>query len=240
MLDILFEDNAIIVLNKPSGLLTQAPPGIDSLERRVKNYLIDKEKKTGRCYLGIPHRLDRPSSGAILFGKNSRATHRVSEQLAARQVEKTYRAMLEGSVAEESGTWVDTMRKIPDRPVGEIVPPEHPDAREAVLHFQRIAVNETSIGAISHLAIRLETGRMHQIRLQASSRGMPLLGDTMYGARHLFGEAFDDIRLRAIALHARSLSLLHPMSHEPLTLTAPFPANWKMFPEVLPVREIIG
>ena len=215
-MDILYEEGPCLVVNKPSGLLTQAPPGIDSLERQVKNYL-------GSDYLGVPHRLDRPVSGAILFGKNSRTTHRLSEQFEKRQIDKTYWAIVEGHLAEESGTWIDYMRKIPNRPVAEIVPPINPDAREAILHF---TVLQRFVGS-TMLEIRLETGRMHQIRLQFSAHGHPVLGDAMYGSQRPFGEQFDDERRRAIALHARSLKFVQPTSKESVELLAPLPVVWE-------------
>ena len=221
-LHILYEEGFCLAVNKPAGLLTQSPPGIDSLERQVKDYL-------GSEYLGVPHRLDRPVSGVILFGKNSRTTHRISQQFEQRQIDKTYWAVVEGHIDEESGTWIDYMRKVPDRPIAEIVPPINSDAREAILHFtvlQRLA-------DCTLLEIRLETGRMHQIRLQSAAHGHPILGDAMYGSQRPFGEQFDDERRRPIALHARSLKFVQPTSKEPVEILAPLPEVWGKigFPE---------
>ncbi|MDR1958907.1 MAG: RluA family pseudouridine synthase [Planctomycetaceae bacterium] len=220
--DILLEDGPLLAVNKPFGLLTQAPDGVDSLEFRVKDYLIRRENKPGRCYLGIPHRLDRPASGVILFAKHARAARRLSEQFERRTVEKTYWAAVAGPIAESTGTWTDYMKKLKGLPQAVLAPPIDPDAREAVLHF-------TGLGHFdwgTWLEIRLETGRMHQIRLQAGSRGFPLLGDAQYGSNVTFGPQFEDERLRGIALHARSVSFLHPMTHESLTITAPIPEPW--------------
>ena len=175
-IDILYEEGLCLAVNKSAGLLTQAPLGIDSLERRVKDYL-------GSEYLGIPHRLDRPVSGVILFGKNARTTHRISRQFEERLIDKTYWAMVEGQLTEESGTWIDYMRKVPNQPIAEIVPPINPDAREAVLHFTVLR----RLTDCTLLEMRLETGRMHQIRLQASAHGHPILGDAMYGSERPFG-----------------------------------------------------
>ena len=226
-LDIILEDHALLVLNKPPGVLTQAPAGIDSLESRARRYLIEAYSKPGGCYLGVPHRLDRPSSGVLIFGKNVRATSRICDQLATRAVDKRYWALVENGPEEDSGTWIDYMRKIPNRPVAEIVPPINPNAREAILHFAVLDRLETAQGRICRLEIRLETGRMHQIRLQAASRGFPLLGDAMYGSHRPFGEQFEDGRLRAIALHARSIALQHPMTREPLFVEAAATDDWK-------------
>ncbi len=232
MLDTLFEDSAIIVVNKPSGLLTQAPAGIDSLEARVKSHVIDnggKIGKNGSCYLGVPHRLDRPSSGILLFGKNSRATRHISEQLENREVDKVYWALLEGKVEPAEATWIDYLRKIPDRPIAELAPPIDPLAREAILHYRVRRCLNTAHGVVTWLEIQLETGRMHQIRIQSASRGFPLLGDVLYGSRRPFGEPVEDERLRAIALHARSIALRHPVSKEPFALDAPPPGAWSSF-----------
>ena len=215
-IDILYEEGLCLAVNKPSGLLTQAPSGIDSLERQIKDYW-------GSDYLGIPHRLDRPVSGVVLFGKNSRTTHRISEQFEKRQIDKTYWAIVEGRIEDESGTWINYMRKVPNRPIAEIVPPINPDAREAVLHF-------TVLHRLAHctlLEIRLETGRMHQIRLQFSAHGHPILGDVMYGSQRPFGEQHEDERSRAVALHARSLKFVNPTNKETVDLVAPLPTAWE-------------
>ncbi len=223
--DILYEEGPVLAVNKPSGLLTQAPPGIDSLEIRVKQYLSETENRPETGYLGVPHRLDRPASGVILFGKHSRATRRLSEQFEARQIEKTYWACTQGNVEADSGTWTDYIRKVPNQAHAEIALPIDPLAREAILHFRVLGRFDWG----TWLEIQLETGRMHQIRLQASSRGFPLLGDAQYGSTVPFGPEFEDSRLRAIALHARSIAFNHPMSRESVALTAPVAEIWKEF-----------
>jgi 23S rRNA pseudouridine1911/1915/1917 synthase len=161
-------------------------------------------------------------SGAIVFGIHARAARRLSEQFESRLVEKVYWAVVEGQVTPAEGTWQDYMRKIPEQPRSEILPPTHPEARDAVLHYRVLATGPWG----TWLEIQLETGRMHQIRLQASSRGHPVLGDAMYGSRLPFGVQYEDQRLRAIALHARSLRFEHPMTREPLALVAPLGRDW--------------
>lgn len=224
---ILYEEGPVLAVNKESGILTQAPAGIDSLEARVKAFLIRRENKPGGCYLGIPHRLDRPASGAILFAKHVRAANRLSEQFRARTVEKKYWALVAGRVPEEEGEWVDYMRKIPGRAEAELIAPIHPDAREAILHFHVIGrYTFPQYGEVTHLEVELGTGRTHQIRLQTSSRGFPILGDAQYGSTIPFGEQFEDERLNAIALHSRKMSFSHPMTRERVTLVASLPEAW--------------
>ena len=220
--EIVLEDGPLLVVNKPAGLLTQAPPGIDSLEHRVKDFLTLRDNKPGRCYLGVPHRLDRPVSGVILLAKHVRAARRLSEQFEARTVEKTYWAAVSGQPEDDAGTWHDYMKKVKNQPQAVIAKPVDPEAREAILHYR--VLRRFDWGA--WLEVRLETGRMHQIRLQTSSRGFPILGDAQYGSTLPFGEQFDDERLRGIALHARSIGFMHPMTREPVTLEAALPSAW--------------
>jgi RluA family pseudouridine synthase len=224
--EILYEVGPCLAVNKPAGVLTQAPRGIDSLERRVKDYLMKAEGRDENGYLGVPHRLDRPVSGVILFGKHSRATHRLSDQFEKREIDKTYWAVVEGTVEPETGTWIDFIRKVPDKPLAEVVQPINPDAREAVLHYTVLNRLERDGKPMTRLEIKLETGRMHQIRLQSSVHGHPIIGDATYRSATPFDEHFDDDRTRSIALHARSISFRDPMTQEPVHLTAPLPITW--------------
>jgi 23S rRNA pseudouridine1911/1915/1917 synthase len=221
-LDILYEDDAILVLCKPSGRLTQAAPGIDSMELRIKAFLKDRDHKTGVIYLGVPHRLDRPVSGVMVYGKNQRATRRISQQFEARSVEKIYWACVAGRVEPDAGTWKDHLLKVPGEARAEVVEESHPDAREAVLHYRVTeALDDRSL-----LEITLETGRTHQIRIQTGTRGHAVWGDQQYGSTSTFGEQFEDRRSRAIALHSRRMMLHHPMTNEPIDMMAPLPAAW--------------
>jgi len=224
MIDILYEEGPLLAVNKPSGLLTQAPVGIDNLEQRVREYLIAHEGRGENGYVGVPHRLDRPVSGVILFGKHSRATRRLSEQFEARQVDKVYWAITEGVVEPDEGTWTDYIRKVPNKALAEIVPPIDPLAREAILHYKVLHRMFQS----TWLEVRLETGRMHQIRVQAGSRGFPILGDMQYGSTRPFGPQYEDSRASAIALHARSIAFNHPMTREPLNLVALTSEAWEI------------
>ncbi len=265
---ILYENGPCLAVLKPPGIATQAPPGIDSLESRLKSLLAERRQQPGNVYLGVPHRLDRPVSGVVVFGLHRRAAQRLARQFERRTIKKVYWACVEGIVQPAEGTWRDFVVKIPGVPQAQIVPsrvarPEHggdgrgteeradgaaprpsppcsgratpeltyqgadaprspPEAREAVLHYRTLG--QTPHG--SWLEIDLETGRYHQIRVQAASRGHAVLGDEMYGSRIPFGEQTEDRRLRAIALHAQQLGFVHPMTKEPVTVLAPPPEAW--------------
>lgn len=220
---ILYEQGPCLAVLKPAGLLTQAPKGIDSLERRIKQFLIQRDHKPGKAYLAVPHRLDRAVSGAMVFAKHVRAARRLSEQFEARTVRKIYWALVGGEVSPPDGTWTDFVRKIPNRAKAEIVAPDHPDARQAVLRYRTLQSADWGIW----LEVELETGRMHQIRLQAATHGHPILGDALYDGRQPFGPQHADERLRAIGLHARLLEFDHPMTHDRVSVTAPLPDAWR-------------
>jgi len=227
-LTILYEDNHCLAVAKPAPLLTQGvPSGIPTLEAQVKAYLRAKHHKPGNVYLGIPHRLDRPVSGAIVFARNTKAARRLAEQFQTRQVRKTYWAVVEPNSAGElppaEGIWEDWLLKVKEEARTERLLDEVPGARRAVLRFRRL--REKAEGAL--LEIEPETGRMHQIRVQAAARGWPVRGDVLYGARLPFGPPAELPRDRIIALHARSLTFLHPIRYEPITVVAPLPAAWE-------------
>ena len=231
--DILYEDNACLVVAKPPGLLTQAPLGIDSLEFRIKRFLKERGNKPGGVYLGVPHRLDRPVSGVIVFAKNVRAARRISEQFEGRLVEKRYWALVGGEVSPDEGTWTDQLKKIEGEPRSVVVDHTDPAGKLAILHYRvlQFVARDSIAGPATQspatlLEIDLETGRTHQIRVQAASRGHPLLGDELYGSRLPFGPWNPDERQRLIALHARSLRFRLPRAEEYITCVAPLPEMW--------------
>src|SRR5262249_48901345 len=187
-LAILFEDNHCLAVAKPAALLTQGvPPGIPTLEGMVKAYLKERYHKAGNVYLGIPHRLDRPVSGVVLFARSTKAARRLAEQFQGRQVRKVYWAVVERSgsrdVPSTGGVWEDFWLRGKEEARSEGVAADVPGAGRAVLRFRRLREGED--GAL--LEIEPETGRMHQIRVQASARGWPVRGDVLYGARLPFG-----------------------------------------------------
>jgi 23S rRNA pseudouridine1911/1915/1917 synthase len=215
-LEILYEDNHCLAVNKPAGIPSAHFQGREeTLDRMVKSYLKEKYHKPGNVFLGIVHRLDRPVSGVMLFARTSKAAARLAEQFRSGVVDKVYWAIVEGEVAALAGSLEDWLRKDPVRGRVEVVPPRTPGSRQALLHFQRRAVH----GDLSWLEVRPQTGRTHQLRVQWAHHGHPIYGDAIYGSVHTFG--------RAIALHARALTFLHPVRYEPITLVAEAPPTWR-------------
>ncbi len=230
-LHILFEDNHCIAVAKPAALLTQGPAGIPTLEAMVKAYIKEKYRKAGNVYLGVPHRLDRPVSGVVLFARNTKAAQRLAEQFRERQVTKVYWGAVEGTIEPSDGVWEDWLRKVPDEARSEQAEPTAEGAKLAVLRYR--VLQPCAGGTL--VEFQPETGRMHQIRIQASLRGHPLQGDEQYGAKQTFGPAAELQRDRLIALHARSLTFLHPIRYEPITLTAALPMAWRELGIVPPI-----
>lgn len=215
-LEILFEDNHCLAVAKPSGWASAHFQGdAVTVDRAVKQYLKDKYAKPGNVFLGVVHRLDKPVSGVLLFARTSKAAARLAEQFREGTVEKIYWAVVEGEVASGAGTLVDWLRRDRDAGRVEVVEPNTPDARQALLHYQRIAVHD----GLTLLDIRPQTGRRHQLRVQLAHRRHPIYGDAKYGSIHTFGHA--------IGLHARALTFLHPIRYEPVTLTADVPQGWR-------------
>ena len=224
VIEILYDDGPVLVVNKPSGLLTQAPVGIDSLEVRIKRLYRQREEKPddANIYLGLPHRLDRPVSGAIVFARHVRAAQRLSMQFENRTVSKAYWAFVEGVVTPDEGTWTDYLHKRHGMAQAEVVDASHPAAKHAVLHYRVLWQGATG----AWLEIELETGRTHQIRVQAASRGHAVVGDSQYGSVSTFGDPGLELRDRPIALHARHLGFRHPMTSDEVEIVAPLPAHW--------------
>jgi len=220
--DILFEDADCLVVAKPAGLLTQAPLGIDSLEFRIKRLLKERDPRA-EIYLGVPQRLDRPVSGAIVFAKSLKAAQKISLQFERRFVKKTYWALVEGNVSPDEGMWTDHMKKVEGQPQSVVVDASDAASRNAILNYHVLE----RMADRSLLEITLGTGRTHQIRVQCASRRHAVVGDEMYGSPSRFGPWSDDERERVIALHARTLGFRHPTTKEDLVFSAPLPAMWR-------------
>jgi len=214
-----FQDECLVV-NKPAGLLTQAPPGIPSLEAQTRRFW---QQTTD--YVGVPHRLDRATSGTVLLGQSKAVTRKLAAQFERRTIRKVYWALLEGCPVDPAGVWSDWMCKRPDQPLSEITTTDDPTAQSAELEYRVLAASPP----YAWIEILLKTGRTHQIRLQSSARGMPIAGDVDYGATTPFGPPHNDYRQRAIALHARTLDFWHPRLHHPVVVSAPLPPDWLEF-----------
>ena len=225
-LHILYEDNHCLAVCKPPTLLAQGvPEGIVTLESLVKDSLRERHGKAGRVYLGIPHRLDRPVSGVVLFARQTKSAQRLAEQFQQRQVAKVYWAFVEGLVEPAEGVWEDWLLKMPEEARSAVATPDTAGAKPAVTAYRTLMPLEDC----TLLEMRPQTGRMHQLRVQAAARGWPVRGDVLYGARLPFGPEPAQPRDRVIGLHARSLTFLHPIRYEPITVIAPLPELWREF-----------
>src|SRR4051794_6466094 len=176
-LEILYEDNHVIAIAKPSGVTCAHFQGEEvTLDRAVKEYLKDKYKKPGKVFLGIVHRLDKPVSGVLLFARTSKAAARLCEQFREGTVEKVYWAVVEGDLEKTAGSLEDWLLK--DKDVGrvEVVEPRTRGARQALLHFQRRGGH----GGLTWVEVRPQTGRTHQLRVQLAHHGFPIYGDARY------------------------------------------------------------
>lgn len=218
-LDVLYEDHHLIAVHKPTGVATQAPAHVPSLESMVKAHIKDKYAKPAGVYLGIPHRLDRPVAGVVLFCRNTKAASRVAEQFQKHTVEKVYWAWVPGGFPEETGEWRDHLRKIADTAKGEVTSAGEPGAKAAVTEFRVLHRRDGE----TLLELRPRTGRMHQLRIQAATRGFPILGDELYGSDRPFGPPAEVPRERLIALLARRLAVTHPFKDERLVIESRVP-----------------
>jgi 23S rRNA pseudouridine1911/1915/1917 synthase len=216
-LEVLYEDNHLLVVNKPAGLATMGlPEGQPTLLTVAKDYIKQKYDKPGNVYMGIMSRLDAPVTGVVLLARTSKAAARLTEQFRSREVDKTYWAVVEGRVKPDAGALVDHLVDVERYRKMQVVQPTAPGAQEARLSYRRLS----SAGIDSLVEVVLETGRKHQIRLQFAHRGHPVVGDQKYGSRRRFASG--------IALHARRLVVRHPIHDGPLTFLAPLPASWRV------------
>ena len=213
--DILYEDNHLLAVVKPVGLPTMGvAAGKPSLLEAARRYVKQRYRKPGNVYLGVMSRLDTPVSGVVLLARTSKAARRLTEQFRTRTVEKVYWAVVEGVVEPEAAECVDWLRQDERHRRMHVVGSTAPGAQEARLGYRRLR----SWDGLSLLEVVLHTGRKHQIRVQLAHRGWPVLGDRKYGSSRAFPEG--------IALHARSLTVLHPTQGGSLHFQAPLPRAW--------------
>ena len=217
-LNVIYEDNHLLAVDKPAGLATMGtPPGKPTLLALAKLYVKHRYNKPGSVYLGMVSRLDAPVTGVVLLARTSKAARRLTQQFRARTVGKTYWTIVEGLVRSASGKCVNWLVKDERHRRMHVVAKTVAGSQEARLAYRRLA----TLDGLTLLEVQLETGRKHQIRLQLSHLGHPVLGDRKYGARMKFPSG--------IALHARTLTLTHPVGGEPLKLESPLPPPWAEF-----------
>ena len=221
-MNVLYEDNHIIVVNKQSGEIVQGDKTGDTpLSDIVKTYLKEKYNKPGNVFLGVVHRLDRPVSGVVLFAKTSKALPRLNKLFAEHEkVKKTYWAIVGNKPPQESGTLTHWLTRNEKTNTAKAYDREVPNSKKAILDYRLIAASQRYF----LLEIQLHTGRHHQIRCQLAKMGFPIKGDLKYGAPRSNPDG-------SICLHARHLELEHPVTHKILSITAPVPqdALWQAF-----------
>lgn len=208
-MNVLYEDNHCVAVVKPHGVPTQSDQSGDpSLLEQVGEFLSARDKKPGKAFVGLIHRLDRPVGGIVLFAKTSKGASRLSEQFRSHEIKKTYLALVEGVPSKQEGEVHQWLRKDRVKNISYAYPKEKPGTKEARLTFK---VRKSSNG-FSLIEIHPETGRSHQIRIAMKTLGTPIVGDTKYGSsRSLSG---------AIALCASGLSFKQPVTGERIEIVS--------------------
>lgn len=214
-IEVLYEDNHIIAVNKATGDLVQGDKtGDETLADKVKNYIKKKYNKPGDVFLGIPHRIDRPVSGVVLFARTSKALTRLNKMFQAqdKEIEKIYWAIVENTPREDEEELRNYIRRNPKQNKSYVAATEKDGAKLAILDYTLFACSNKYF----LLEVKLHTGRHHQIRCQLAAIGCPIRGDLKYGAKR-------SIEGGGIGLHARKLRFVHPVKKELLEITAPVP-----------------
>ena len=212
-LQVLFEDNHIIVVNKRPGDIVQGDKtGDKPLSEVVKSYLKEKYNKPGNVYLGVVHRLDRPTSGIVLFAKTSKALPRLNKLFQEKKAQKTYWAIVKNAPPKKSDTLIHFLKRNPKQNKSYAHIKEVPESKKAILEYRLLK----KLDNYFLLEVDLHTGRHHQIRSQLSAIGSPIKGDLKYG----FDRSNKDA---SIHLHARELKFIHPVKKEEVQIIAPPP-----------------
>jgi 23S rRNA pseudouridine1911/1915/1917 synthase len=219
--DVLFEDNHLIALNKCAGDIVQVDEtGDEPLDEKVKKYIAKKYDKPNGAFLGVVHRLDRPVSGVILFAKTSKALDRVNTLFKKREMHKTYYAVTRHRPEPEEGNLVHWLLKNPQKNITKAFGQEVPGSMRSELNYKLVGELD------GYYLIKVDpiTGRPHQIRVQLSILGCPIVGDNKYGYPR------GSLR-KSISLHARKLEFIHPIKKEPVLIVAPVPHDgfWERF-----------
>jgi 23S rRNA pseudouridine1911/1915/1917 synthase len=218
---VLYEDNHIIIINKLPGEIVQGDKtGDKPLSEIVKDYLKDKYNKPGNVFCGVTHRLDRPTSGVVIFAKTSKALSRLNEMFRKDSIDKVYWAIVKNRPSKIEDKLVHYLIKDEKKNKSSAFNTEKPNTKKAVMHYKLISTSQN----YSLLEVNLETGRHHQIRCQLAKIGSPIKGDLKYGAERSNPDG-------SISLHARSISFIHPVSKVKIEVTAPVPMDnlWKSF-----------
>jgi 23S rRNA pseudouridine1911/1915/1917 synthase len=219
-LEILFEDNHLVAVNKRAGQLVQGDrTGDVSLDLQLKQYIGKKYRKPGDVFLGVVHRVDRPVSGVVVFARTSKALRRMNDLFREKQVKKIYWGIVKEMPDPEEGRLKHYLVKNESRNKSFAYDKSRSGTREAILDYRLISRSDR----YSLLEVLLHTGRHHQIRCQLAKIGSPIRGDLKYGYPRSNKDA-------GISLHARLLEFVHPVRHEPVTITAPVPDDplWKV------------
>ena len=218
-MEVLYEDNHIIIVNKAPGEIVQGDKtGDEPLSETVKRWLKEKYAKPGNVFCGVVHRLDRPVSGVVIFAKTSKALSRLNEMLRKGEIHKRYYALVEGHREQSEATLEDILVSNPKLNKTFRARPGQPDAKICRLRYSTVKTGER----YTMLEVELLTGRKHQIRAQLSLSGTPIKGDLKYGARR-------SNRDGNISLHARSINFIHPVSGKEIFIEAPLPAEMQRF-----------
>ncbi|AUN15851.1 pseudouridine synthase RsuA-like [[Clostridium] sordellii] len=221
MINVIYEDNHLLVVEKPVNVLSQGDDTNDKdMVNLLKNYLKVKYNKPGNVFVGLVHRLDRPVGGIMVFAKTSKAASRLSEQVRNKSFKKTYRAVLNGNMKKDKDTLKDYLYKNKKTNMVSVVNKNHKDAKDAELSYETISKNEK----FSMVQVDLKTGRPHQIRVQFSSRNHPLFGDQRYG-QHINKKGDQ------IALWSYKIEITHPTTKEKMEFICNPPNNypWNLF-----------
>ena len=212
---VLHEDNHIIIINKRAGDIVQGDKtGDKPLSDIVKEYIKEKYNKPGNVFLGTVHRLDRPTSGIVIFARTSKALERLNKMLRDKEIKKTYFAVVKGHLTKKANTLTNFLKKNPKNNKSSAFLKEIAGSKKAILHYKVVK----ELDNYSLLEIDLETGRHHQIRCQLSNIGHPIKGDLKYG----FARSNKN---GSIHLHARKIAFIHPVSKDQIAITAPLPKN---------------
>lgn len=212
---ILFEDNHLLILNKKAGQLVQGDKTSDlSLLELLKNFIKKRDQKPGNVFLGLVHRIDRPTSGCVIYAKTSKALSRLTQMVKNREIKKIYWAVVAKSEIPETQKLRHFLKKNEKTNKSTVFTKPTEGAKEAVLNYKILKVLDN----FQLLEVDLETGRHHQIRAQLAKIGAPIKGDLKYGASRSNKDG-------GINLHARKLEFLHPVSKEKITIIAPLPTN---------------